>query len=186
MIENLWTLRPDSEQRFERGDRRPSVTELLPELLIGEYPQPADIGWLKERFGVSAVHSLQDERDLVVNGLSLAELTRACREQGIRFVRTPIADGSSDDLARHLGQALGALEALASGRERVYLHCNAGVNRAPTVAIAFIHRRLNLTLEEATNFVKERRNCGPFVSVLEEFFRSGCNRIEAGRSKQSE
>jgi protein-tyrosine phosphatase len=176
MIQNLWTLRPDSEQRLARGERRPSVTELLPELLIGEYPQPADIGWLKESFGVSAVHSLQDERDLVVNGLSLAELRQGYREYGIRFVHTPIADGSSEDVALHLDEALAALGRLASAKERVYLHCNAGVNRAPTVAIAFIRQHLKLSLEEATSFVKERRNCGPFVSVLEEFFRSGRGR----------
>jgi protein-tyrosine phosphatase len=172
MIRNLWTLRPDSEPRFERGDQRPSVTELLPELLIGEYPKPSDVGWLKDTFGVSAVHSLQDDRDLTVNGLSLAELEQRYQDHEVRFVRTPIADGSSDDLALHLGEALSVLNRLADAKERIYLHCNAGVNRAPTVAIAYIHQRHKLSLEEATRFVKERRNCGPFVSVVEEFFRS--------------
>jgi protein-tyrosine phosphatase len=155
-----------------RGDRRPSVTELLPELLIGEYPQVGDISWLKEALRVSAVHSLQDDRDLVVNGLSIVDLQHGYSEHGIRFVRTPIADGSSDDVVLHLGEALEVLADLAAAKERIYLHCNAGVNRAPTVAIAFLHWHQKLSLEEATKFVKDRRNCGPFVSTLEEYFRS--------------
>ncbi len=171
MIDDLWTLRPDSVQRFDRGDRRPSLTELLPELLIGEYPAPGDIAWLREVHRVTAIHSLQDDRDLVVNGLDIKAIEQACRENEIKFVRTPIADGSSDDLAAHLGEALEVLNGLVEAGARVYLHCNAGINRSPSVAIAFIHQYRGLSLEEAARFVKERRSCGPFLSVLEQYFR---------------
>jgi len=56
----------------------------------------------------------------------------------IKIVRTPISDGSADQLSLHLERALGDLKALTDAGERVYLHCNAGLNRAPTVAIAFM------------------------------------------------
>jgi protein-tyrosine phosphatase len=56
--------------------------------------------------------------------------------------------------------------AISAGR-RVYLHCNAGMNRAPTIAIAYLHVHRQLPLHEARDFVKARRHCVPYMTVLE-------------------
>src|SRR5208337_669023 len=77
-------------------DRPPSVTELLPELLIGEYPRLEDIGWLKTAHAVTAVHNLQDDVDLRLYGLELGSLMNTYAQASIRMVRTPIPDGSAD------------------------------------------------------------------------------------------
>src|ERR1022692_3442759 len=37
-----------SHERHALRDRRPSVSEITPHLLIGEYPRVEDISWLKE------------------------------------------------------------------------------------------------------------------------------------------
>ena len=50
---------------------------------------------------------------------------------------------------------------LGAGR-RVYLHCNAGFNRAPTTAIAYLRWHEGLSLVEATRAVKEYRSCAPY------------------------
>lgn len=165
-----FSRRSPGQVRSSRGERRPSVSEICPELLIGEYPREQDIEWLKESFGVTALHSLQDEEDLDHHGLDLAGLQRSCRRHAIRLVRTPIPDGSADHVAAHLGQALEDLGALIDAGERVYLHCNAGLNRAPTVAIAFLHARRHMSLAQALAHVKRRRPCGPFMTVLEDHF----------------
>lgn len=156
--------------RSSRGERRPSVSEICPELLVGEYPREQDIEWLKQSFGISAVHSLQDDEDLDHHGLDLASLKQSCRRHAIRLVRTPIPDGSADHVAVHLERALEDLSALIDAGERVYLHCNAGLNRAPTVAIAFLRARRQMSLDEALAHVKSRRACGPFMTVLEDHF----------------
>ncbi len=141
-------------------------------MLIGEYPRCDDAAWLKDTFGVTAVHNLQDDDDFRINGLDLAALTAAYRHNGIKLVRTPIPDGSTDAMAAHLKEALEHLEALVRARERVYLHCNAGFNRAPTLAIALLHTFFKMSLNEALAHVKKRRACGPFMTVLENHFGS--------------
>ena len=164
--------RNDDAPRPSRGDRRPSVSVISPELLVGEYPHHDDIEWLKNTYGVTAVHNLQDDDDLRMNGLDSKLLRAGYLEHGIDFVRTPIQDGSADAMAERLEAALHDLRDLMGSGDgrRVYLHCNAGMNRAPTLAIAFLRAYRKMSLDEAMAMVKKQRACGPFMTVLEEYF----------------
>jgi protein-tyrosine phosphatase len=166
-----WMRRPDDESRSIRGRfSRPSVSEITAELLVGEYPRLADLEWLEHEYRVSAIHNLQDDVDLHINGLDAAELRSECERLGLKFMRTPVHDGSADDMAVRLAPALHALTELIAEGRRVFLHCNGGLNRAPTVAIAWLHATQDMTLDEAMTFFKQRRPCGPFMTVLEGYF----------------
>jgi protein-tyrosine phosphatase len=162
--------RPDDEMRPTRGNGRPSVSTITDSLLVGEYPRVSDIEWLKAEFRVTAIHNLQDDEDLRINGIDVIALREVCIRHQIKLMRTPIRDGSSDDMAARLGDALQCLEDLLGRRERVYLHCNAGLNRAPTLAIAWLRAKAGMSLNEAMAYVKKRRACGPFMTVLEAHF----------------
>ena len=151
-------LRAPDEARPARGAERPRITELTEHLLIGEYPRRDDIVWLKSHHRVTAVHSLQDNEDLKLHGLNIAALEEAYRRSHLRFVRTPIPDAGADAMALHLKTALDALRALADARERVFLHCNAGMNRAPTLAIAFMRAFCRMSLDEALAHVKQHKD----------------------------
>jgi protein-tyrosine phosphatase len=146
------------------------VSEITGRLLVGEYPRLTDLDWLQREYRVTAIHNLQDEMDLHINGLDAAELRSECDRLGLKFVHTPIHDGSADDMAIRLEPALHALTALLDAGERVFLHCNGGLNRAPTVAIAWLHTAQRISLEEAMIYFKRRRPCGPFMTVLEGHF----------------
>lgn len=166
-----WTKRPDNEARSIRGRySRPSVSEITDDLLVGEYPRLSDLEWLKAEYHISAVHNLQDDLDLHINGLDESELRDTCERLGLQYVRTPIHDGSADDMEARLPHALDALDSLIDEERRVFLHCNGGLNRAPTVAIGWLHRRRNMSLDEAMHYFKRRRPCGPFMTVLEGYF----------------
>jgi protein-tyrosine phosphatase len=160
----------NGRQRITRADGRPSVSEIVDEILVGEYPRDSDIEWLKAEHGVTAVHNLQDNEDLEANGLDINALKKKYEQHGIKFVRTPIQDGSSDEMATRLKAALDDLHDLVDSKERVYLHCNAGLNRAPTLAIAYLRAHRGMSLNEALAHVKARRACGPFMTVLEDYF----------------
>src|SRR5208282_935076 len=166
-----FSKREDSHNhRATRGGRRPSVSEISDELLIGEYPSGEDIGWLKDTYTIGAVHSLQDDEDLRHNGLDLKSLKAEYAAKGIHFQRTPIQDGSADAMADRLEVAISDLRELVDSNGRVYLHCNAGMNRAPTLAIGFLRAHRQMSLGEALALVKSRRACGPFMTALEEYF----------------
>jgi atypical dual specificity phosphatase len=150
----------------QRPGNRPSVSIILPELLVGEYPTPRDAAWLRQVHGVTAVVSLQDDPDLAGKGLRLRDLERAYRESGVEFHRLPIADGDSDMLLARLDGAVELLHASIGAGHCVFLHCNAGMNRAPTIAIAYLHVHRGLALEKAREFLKTRRPCVPYMTVL--------------------
>ena len=44
------------------------------------------------------------------------------------------------------------------------------MNRAPTLAIAFLRAYRQMSLDEAMDTVKRQRPCGPFMTVLEDYF----------------
>jgi atypical dual specificity phosphatase len=146
---------------------RPGLARVLPRLLVGEYPNVADAAWLRDTYGVTAVVNLQDDYDLASKRLRARDLEQAWREAGVALHRVPVPDGEPDVLAGHLPGLVALLAQLLDGGACVYLHCNAGFNRAPTAAIAYLHQRHGFTLRVATAFVKRRRPCVPYVRALE-------------------
>jgi len=165
-----FSKRDGHDARPSRGARRPTVSVISDELLVGEYPSESDIGWLKDTYGIAAVHNLQDDDDLRMNGLDAGLLRIEYDAHGIDYVRTPIQDGSADAMAERLEVALHDLRELVDSNGRVYVHCNAGMNRAPTLAIAFLRAYRQMSLDEAMLLVKKQRACGPFMTVLEDYF----------------
>lgn len=149
-----------------RGGTRPRLSEILPELMVGEYPLPSDAAWLKVEHGVTAVLSLQDDADLSSKGLRHVDLKDAFAEHGLPFQRIPITDNDAAMLSCRLDEIVQQIHDLAQSG-RVYLHCNAGMNRAPTAAIAYVHVWHHLPLAKAYDFVRQRRFCVPYKSVLE-------------------
>jgi protein-tyrosine phosphatase len=145
---------------------RPQLDPVLPELLIGEYPRIEDLSWLRDEHGVTAIVSLQDDADLASKRLSAADVERACAALGLGLHRAPVADGDPGALALRLPAIVERLHALIDAGGRVYLHCNAGYNRAPTVAIAYVHVHGGLSLDDACALVKQQRSCVPYMSAL--------------------
>jgi len=145
---------------------RPQLDAVLPELLVGEYPRVEDLVWLRDQHGITAVVSLQDDADLASKRLRATDLEDACLALGLAHHRAPVADGDPDALAIRLPGIVDRLHALIDAGGRVYLHCNAGYNRAPTAAIAYVHVHHGLSLDDACALVKQRRSCVPYVSAL--------------------
>ena len=155
---------------FTQRPGRPDCSAILPDLLVGSYPKPSDLAWLAGERGVRAVLNLQDDFDLAAKRLTLLDLEVACAAADVAFARTPVADGDSEGLARRLPDLVALLDRLIRAHGRTYLHCNAGMNRAPTVAIAYLHVHRAIPLRDAIRHVKARRSCLPYVAALEAAF----------------
>jgi protein-tyrosine phosphatase len=154
--------------QFMRPAGRPGLSPFLEgRLLIGEYPTPDDAAWLRDEHGVAAVLSLQDDADLASKNLELAALERSFAVAGLEFHRCPVPDVDIPALASALPAIVARLHGLLTAGARVYLHCNAGFNRAPTVAIAYLHVYCGRSLDEAVALVKQGRSCAPYRTALE-------------------
>jgi len=161
---------PFGARGYDLRGRPPDVVEIVPSLLLGEYPRVEDLAWLQQRFGVSAVLSLQDDDDLANKGLSLASLVGESRRLGLDFRRRPVADGDAKAMDDALLPLVEEVHSLLEAGHRVFVHCNAGYNRAPTVAIAYLCRYRGTRLQEAAALVKQRRACVPFTTILTKRF----------------
>jgi len=70
------------------------------------------------------------------------------------------------ELRAKLYSAIQALSELLAEGHTVYLHCTAGIGRAPTVAIGYLHTCLGWEWDEAVAHVKQARQCAPHVEAL--------------------
>jgi hypothetical protein len=144
----------------------PGHAFVLPHLAVGEYPTPEDAGWLRHTCQLTAVISLQDDLDLERKGVRLSALRRAYDAVGLAFARYPVSDGDAPALCAVIDAVVADLQQRLDAGGRVYLHCNAGLNRAPSVAVAYLHRRHGMSLDDACAAVKAQRACVPYMRAL--------------------
>ena len=143
------------------------VSQILPALLVGSCPTSTeDIDRLKAKFGVTAVLNIQTHEDMISWGLNWDRLEQYYREVGVEVRRVPVRDFDPDDLRRNLPWCVQVLDGLLYQGRTVYIHCNMGVNRSPTIVIAYLHWAQGWDLEKATDHVLECRSCDPYVDVI--------------------
>ena len=143
------------------------VSQILSNLFVGSFPKsPEDIDRL-HREGITAVLNAQTDDDMDDWGVNWDRLESYYREVGIDVRRAPVRDFDPDDLRRQLPACVDVLDELLRGGRTVYVHCNMGVNRSPSIVIAYLHWVLGWDLEKATDHVMKCRSCDPYVDVIE-------------------
>jgi atypical dual specificity phosphatase len=137
-------------------------------LHVGSNPaEPADILHLSRALGVTAVVNLQSDEDFAHRAINWQAFWTVYTQNGIAVERVPILDFVRPDLLQNLEQAVETVHRFRESGATVYLHCNAGVNRSPTVAIAYHVLHGGLSIADAAAFVQERRTCVPYLDVVE-------------------
>lgn len=139
---------------------------ILENLYVGSCPTTAEeIEALKEH-GISAVLNLQSDEDFQSHGIDWPHLRAIYSAKGIEVRRVPITDFDDDDLRDELPEAVRVLTELLKTGHTVFMHCNAGVNRSPSVAICFLHWIEGWGLDEAVQHVTKRHPCSPVMDVI--------------------
>ncbi len=112
---------------------------ITPELIVGSCPQePADLEEIKLSTGVSAVLSLQHDECLAHYGIDYDLMSREGRLMGLAMERHPIRDFDPRETRKHLPEAVRKLANLQSQGHRTYVHCTAGVSRAPLTVFGYL------------------------------------------------
>lgn len=136
---------------------------VTPQLVLGPAPLDEDDFQQLKAAHVTAILSLQTEEDETDGGESESALAEA---SGMKFVSVPVMDFDKLELIRKLPACVNELEQHISSGEVVYLHCTAGVNRSPTVAVAYLHWKKQWPLEKALEHVQDCRRCVPDVEAI--------------------
>ena len=131
---------------------------ITPELIVGSCPQePADLGEIKESTGVSAVLSLQHDECLAHYGINFDRMSRAGEALGLAMERCPIRDFDPLETRRLLPDAVRKLAGLQSRGHRTYVHCTAGVSRAPLTVFGYLALVAGVDERKAQKMIMDAR-----------------------------
>lgn len=140
---------------------------IRPNLYIGSAPRSkAEVEELAAH-NVTAVLSLQTDDDLTKDGLRWEQLGHWYSSTGIDAWRVQIHDYSPEAVIAKLDEAVTSLRTLLDQGHTVFLHCSAGVNRSPTIAIAYLVKAEGRSVNEALDLVTNARfNVQPYRQAL--------------------
>ena len=132
--------------------------DITPHIVIGSCPMtPDDLLEISAEADVSAVLSLQHDECLAYWEIDYAQMLRAGSELGLALVRCPIRDFDVPDMRRRLPDAVRALACLQAGRHRTYVHCTAGLGRAPLTVLGYLALVEGYDPEEAIRLILDGR-----------------------------
>ncbi|KAG5558107.1 hypothetical protein RHGRI_008128 [Rhododendron griersonianum] len=154
------TMRNPYEYHHDLGMNYTLITDSL---IVGSQPQkPEDIDHLRKEEDVAYILNLQQDKDIEYWGIDLQSIIKRCQDCKIRHMRRPAKDFDPDSLRNGLPKAVSSLEwAILEGKGKVYVHCTAGLGRAPAVAIAYMFWFCDMDLNIAYDTLTSKRPCGP-------------------------
>lgn len=143
-----------------------------------------DLTWIDERLAVGGGIWTEDRMDKVSQaGIThIIDMqvefddTELAEPYGIRVLWSPVDDDFQPKPSEIFWQGVEfAREALEESDGKLFIHCAAGVHRAPMMALAILRSR-GLTLEAAERLLKSRRPvvdlADVYVESVEEFMKA--------------
>ncbi|KAG8002554.1 Dual specificity protein phosphatase 7 [Nibea albiflora] len=120
-----------------------------------------------------------------------SNLPNVFEHEGFKYKQIPISDHWSQNVSQFFPDAIAFIEEARSKQCGILVHCLAGISRSVTVTVAYLMQKLNLSLNDAYDFVKRKKsNISPnfnFMGQLLDFERElGLNSPCDNRSTSKE
>jgi protein-tyrosine phosphatase len=155
------------ERKTEASKAAMNFTRVFPKIYIGSYPEtPEDIDYLRRPMGVTAVLNLQSDDDLRSLDCDWAEMLAQYRRSRIQVRRVAVRDFDPEDMRKKMSRCVRALHELVQANHVVYVHCTAGVGRAPSVVITYLIWVHQCEITRAIQYVTSCRPCSPYVDAI--------------------
>ncbi|OIW01717.1 hypothetical protein TanjilG_05170, partial [Lupinus angustifolius] len=141
---------------------------IRPDLIVGSCLQsPEDVDKLR-KIGVKTVFCLQQDSDLEYFGVDINAIREYAKTfNDIQHLRAEIRDFDSFDLRMRLPAVLSELyRAVNSNGGVTYIHCTAGLGRAPAVALAYMFWVQGYKLNDALGLLLSKRSCFPKLDAI--------------------
>ena len=151
------------------------------EVYVGSCPRSAaDVERLADA-GVQALLCLQSDDCFAALGIDGEAVRSAAARRGVLWLRVAVRDFDRLDQAAMLPDIVRALGALTAMGKRTYVHCTAGINRAPLAVVGLLTFARGWGIDDAVAHVKAQRGqANPYV----EPWRVARARLLAGREEE--
>lgn len=141
---------------------------ILPDLIVGSCLQtPSDVDKLRD-IGVKTIFCLQQDSDLEYFGVDIGAIIEYAKKCGdIEHIRAEIRDFDAFDLRMRLPAVVSKLHKAVNKNGGVaYVHCTAGLGRAPATALAYMFWFQGYNLVEANKLLQSKRSCFPKLEAI--------------------
>ncbi|CAL8355765.1 unnamed protein product [Merluccius merluccius] len=79
-------------------------------------------------------------------------------EDSFLYKSIPVEDNHKADISSWFNEAIEFIDSVKKNSGRVFVHCQAGISRSATICLAYLMRTNRVKLDEAFEFVKQRRS----------------------------
>ena len=111
--------------------------------------------------GIAYILNMRSEFDDAAHNLTLDDPNGSSpADARASYCHLPTPDDAAPSMA-HLAQGIAFIESAIGSGGKVYIHCSAGVGRAPTMAAAYLIRR-GYDVDEALDLIRSAR---PFITI---------------------
>ncbi|XP_038979592.1 phosphoglucan phosphatase DSP4, amyloplastic isoform X2 [Phoenix dactylifera] len=141
---------------------------IRPDLIVGSCLQiPSDVDKLR-KIGVKTIFCLQQDSDLEYFGVDIGAIQEyAMKFDDIEHCRAEIRDFDAFDLRMRLPAVVSKLHKTINRNGGVtYVHCTAGLGRAPAIALAYMYWIQGYKLSEAHQLLLSKRPCFPKLDAI--------------------
>ncbi|XP_057979648.1 phosphoglucan phosphatase DSP4, amyloplastic [Malania oleifera] len=141
---------------------------IRPDLIVGSCLQtPEDVDKLRN-VGVKTILCLQQDPDLEYFGVDISAIREYAKTyDDIQHLRAEIRDFDAFDLRMRLPAVVGKLHKAVNRNGGVtYIHCTAGLGRAPAVALAYMFWVQGYKLSEAHTLLQSKRPSFPKLDAI--------------------
>jgi len=164
LSQRAWTLNWD----FVHAGAQPATPDDAPPpllLLLGSCPKTgADVRRIAAESPATAILCLQSDDCLAALGVDLDAVRAAAAETGLLWTRCAVRDFDRLDQAAMLPDLVRALNALLALGRVPYVHCTAGINRAPLAVVGLLTFARGWELDAAVAHVRsERPQANPYI-----------------------
>jgi hypothetical protein len=122
--------------------------QVTPQLYVGsQFKKPGKL--LLQQRGFTGSVNMRIEKDDAALGLALAQ-----------YLHLPTVDDDAPSI-EHLDKGIDFIRQVVQSGGKVYIHCGAGVGRAPTMAAAYLIAE-GYTLDQALAMIRKAR---PFITI---------------------
>lgn len=145
-----------------------NFSRLEENIFIGSAPQSSVDSARLKQMKITAVVSLQSDADLKSHRIDWKKLQSAYQYNDIVVQRFPVVDFDELDLGNKLADPVQALNSLLELGHRVYVHCNAGVCRAPATVLGYLCHYRGMEIEAGLEYIRSQRpQAHPYISAVE-------------------